>query len=91
MHSQVAGQNELNTLYDGFLVFEPESEYTPPKDLSDSFGVLPLYHNAIVDNIVFLMGVSETYKGEFIRKSRIAFNTYWRENAKGKRVKRMRW
>lgn len=82
--------NELNTLYDGF-VLESEGEYAPPKDLSDDFGVLPLYHNAIVDNIVFLAGKEETYKGEFVRKSRLAYNKYWTDNAKGKRVKRMRW
>ena len=82
--------NELNTLYDGF-VLETKGEYTPPKDLSDSVEVLPLYHNAIVDNILFLAGQDETYKGEFIRKSRLAYLKYWNDNAKGKRIKRMRW
>lgn len=82
--------NELNTLYDGF-VLETKGEYTPPKDLSDSVGVLPLYHNAIVDNILFLAGQNESYKGEFIRKSKLAYLKYWNDNAKGKRVKRMRW
>lgn len=82
--------NELNTLYDGF-VLESKGEYAPPQDLSDSAGVLPLYHNAIVDNILFLAGQNETYKGEFVRKSRLAYLKYWNDSAKGKRVKRMRW
>lgn len=82
--------NELNTLYDGF-VLETKGEYTPPQDLSDSVQVLPLYHNAIVDNILFLAGQNETYKGEFVRKSRLAYLKYWNDNAKGRRVKRMRW
>lgn len=82
--------NELNTLYDGF-VFESEGEYTPPQDLSDSVKVLPLYHNAIVDNILFLAGQNETYKGEFIRKSNAAYLKYWNDDAKGRRIKRMRW
>lgn len=83
--------NELNILYDGF-VHESESEYIPPKDLSDSVDVLPLYHNAIVDNILFMAGHDvEVRKSEFIRKSRLAHNKYWRDNAKGRRVKRMRW
>jgi len=82
--------NELNTLHDGF-VFESKGEYTPPKTLSDSVQVLPLYHNAIVDNILFLAGENEAYKGEFIRKARLAYLKYWNDNAKGKRVKRMRW
>lgn len=82
--------NELNTLYDGF-VFESEGEYTPPQDLSDSVKVLPLYHNAIVDNILFLAGQNETYKGEFIRRSKLAYLKYWNDNAKGRRIRRMRW
>lgn len=82
--------NELNTLYDGF-VLEEKGEYTPPKKLSDSVQVLPLYHNAIVDNILFLAGQDETHKSEFLRKSKAAYLKYWNDNAKGKRVKRMRW
>ena len=75
----------------GDFIYEKEGEYTPPKDLSDSVYVLPLYHYAIVDNIIFLANHEESYKGEFIRKSRQAYLTYWRENAKGKRIKRGRW
>lgn len=77
----------------GYFVLETEGEYTPPKDLSDSVAVLPLYHTAIVDNILFLAssGQDEMRKSEFLRKSKDAYLHYWRENAKGKRVKRMRW
>ncbi len=65
--------------------------YTPPKSLNDDNVVLPLYHNAIVDNILFLANKGEQYKGEFIRKSRDAYLKYWNDNAKGRRVRRMRW
>ena len=82
--------NELRSTYDKFVI-EAGGEYTPPKTLSDSVSVLPLYHNAIVDNILFLSGQGEAYKGEFIRKAKLAYTQYWRDNAKGKRVKRMRW
>lgn len=82
--------NELNTLYDGFVI-EAKGAYTPPQNLSDSVQVLPLYHNAIVDNILFLSGQDEVYKSEFMRKSDRAYKKYWNDNAKGKRVKRMRW
>ena len=47
--------SELQALYDGF-VFEKGTEYNPPKALSDENVVLPLYTDAIVDNIVFLSG-----------------------------------
>ena len=82
--------NELNTLYNGF-VLSSEGEYTPPQKVTDSVDVLPLYHNSIVDNILFLAGQNESYKSEFIRKSRLAYLKYWNDNAKGKRLKRMRW
>lgn len=82
--------NELNTLYDGF-VFETKGEYTPPKSLSENVFVLPLYTDAIVDNILFLAGQNETNKGEFIRKSRLAYLKYWNDKAKDRRIRRMRW
>jgi hypothetical protein len=68
-----------------------DNEYTPPKSLNDENVVLPLYHNAIVDNILFLANKGEHYKSEFIRKSRDAYLKYWNDNAKGRRIRRMRW
>ena len=99
--------NELESLYGDFVFIKDKTEadstsdeiiiaiaeYTPPKSLTDddNFVVLPLYHNSIVDNILFLANKGEFYKSEFIRKSKDAYLKYWNDNAKGKRVKRMRW
>lgn len=66
-------------------------KYTPPKSLTDENVVLPLYHNSIVDNILFLANKGEIYKGEFIRKSKDAYLKYWNDNAKGRQIRRMRW
>ena len=82
--------NELQSLY-GEFVFIKGTEYTPPKSLTDDNVVLPLYHNSIVDNILFLANKGEAYKGEFIRKSKDAYLKYWNDNAKGRRKRRMRW
>ena len=82
--------NELQALYRDF-VFIKDTEYTPPESLTDENVVLPLYHNSIVDNILFLANKGEAYKGEFIRKSKDAYLKYWNDNAKGRRVRRMRW
>ena len=82
--------NELQSLYRDFVFIE-DKEYTPPESLTDDNVVLPLYHNAIVDNILFLATSIETYKGEFIRKSKDAFLKYWNDNANGRRIRRMRW
>ena len=88
--------NELESLYGDFL-FIKDKEYTPPESLTDEEGneaetvVLPLYHNSIVDNILFLANKGEQYKSEFIRKSRDAYLKYWNDNAKGRRIRRMRW
>lgn len=84
--------NELGTMFSGDtaeLVFEEQREM--PDDLNDEMNVLPDYHNAIVDNILFLAGAGEEYKGEFIRKAQAAYLEYWRKNAKGRRVRRARW
>ena len=82
--------NELLSMYNGF-VLKKNSEYLPPESLSDECNVLDLYKSAIVDNIVFLSGNDDSKKSEFVRKSRNAYLKYWNDNAKGKRIKRMRW
>ncbi len=81
---------ELQAMYSG-LVFKKGTEFKPPKALSDENVVLPLYHNAIVDNIIFLARGEETRKTEFIRKSRDAYLKYWNDNAKGRKMKRLEW
>lgn len=84
--------NELQSLYRDFVFIEGK-KYTPPESLTDEDEnvVLPLYAGAIVDNILFLAGKGEGYKSEFIRKSKDAYLKYWNDNAKGRRVRRMRW
>lgn len=82
--------NELQSLY-GDFVFIENTVYTPPESLTDDNVVLPLYHNSIVDNILFLANKGELYKSEFIRKSKDAYLKYWNDNAKGRRKRRMRW
>ena len=82
--------NELQSLYRDF-VFIKDTEYTPPESLNVDNVVLPLYHNSIVDNILFLANAGETYKSEFIRKSKDAYLKYWNDNAQGRRKRRMRW
>ena len=81
---------ELEAMYSGF-VFEKDTEYQPPKALTDKNVVLPLYHSAIVDNILFLSGGGDVLKSEFIRKSRDAYLKYWNDNAKGRKIKAKRW
>lgn len=81
---------ELEALYGNFLYID-EEKYEAPDTLDDKCVIRPLYHNAIVDNIFYLAGIGEVYKGEFIRKARNAYNKYWHDNAKGRRVRRARW
>ena len=82
--------NELQALYD--MVFEEgKTHEAPTTDLYADIVVLPLYHNAIVDNILFMISNDTNYKSEFIRKSKDAYLKYWNDKAKGKRQRRMRW
>ena len=81
--------NELMATYD--IVIEDGKTYAPITDLYDDNVVLPLYHNAIVDNILFMISNEAEYKSEFIRKSKDAYLSYWNDKAKGIRQRRMRW
>lgn len=82
--------SELEAAYNGFVFYEGKN-YTPINSLEDEWIVLPLYSDAIVDNILFLVGQSETYKGEFIRKAKAAYLKYWNEKSKAKHIKRSDW
>lgn len=67
------------------------ADIVPIETLTDEMIVLPLYHNAIVDNILFLCGQGDTYKGEFVRKTKEAYLHYWNLLSKGKHIKRNGW
>lgn len=82
--------SELEAAYYGY-VFQDGKEYTPINSLNDEWIVLPLYSDAIVDNILFLAGQGETYKGEFVRKAKAAYLKYWNDSAKGRHLKRSDW
>ncbi len=81
---------ELLSLYD-LVIVEGKTYEAPTVDLYSDNVVLPLYHNAIVDNILFAVSGDANYKSEFIRKSKDAYLKYWNDKAKGKRQRRMRW
>lgn len=81
---------ELEATYGKFL-FDEGAEYKRPDDLKDKCVIRPLYQNAVLDNILFLAGAGEMYKSEFLRKSQNAYNKYWHDNAKGRRMRRARW
>lgn len=63
----------------------PEGQWV--KSLSDELVLLPLYHAALPDNILYLSGAGETYGQEFLRKSREAWLAYWNRDAKGRTIK----
>jgi hypothetical protein len=82
--------HELMSMYSGFVIKKKE-EYESPKTLEDECTVLPLYAQAIVDNILFMATGEQNYKVEFLRKSRDAYLKYWNDNAKGRKLKGMEW
>lgn len=86
---------ELGALYGEVpkLLYQagPEGDYPEAqwvKRLDTDLNVLPLYHHAIVDNILFLSGAGEAYQAQFRQKVREAWLKYWNVDAKGRRVKR---
>lgn len=86
--------NEMRNMFAGYdkdYVIEEGEEYSPLQSLEDDNHVRERYYGALVDGILFYAGTGEEYKSEFIRKARDAFLKYWTDNAKGRRIKRMRW
>lgn len=78
---------ELMAMY-GKFVLKKDTEYKAPEALSDENNILPLYHNAIVDNIIFLTAGEDFRKSEFLRKSRNAYLKYWNDDAKSRKIKK---
>ena len=63
----------------------PEGQWV--KSLDDELLLLPLYHAALSDNILYLSGAGEAYGQEFLRKSREAWLAYWNRDARGRTIK----
>lgn len=82
--------NELMSMYD-LVIIDGKTYEAPTTDLYVDNVVLPLYHNAIIDNILFMVSNDANYKSEFVRKSKEAYLKYWKDKAKSKRIRRMRW
>jgi hypothetical protein len=59
--------------------------------LNDEIMIDESYHTAIVDNILFLAGMGEIYKGEFFRKAEAAYRRVWSSRARYKTRKRYGW
>lgn len=70
---------------------DPLINIPPPRHLDDDIVVNMLFHDCIVDNILYLAGAGETYKSEFIRKANLANLQNWNMLHKGGRIRRMRW
>lgn len=90
-HSFNASVSELDAMYGDVNKLVLKGDFNPVYSLDAENMVLPLYHDAIVDNILFLAGQGADYKTEFLRKAENAFLQYWNKNAKGRAVKRKRW
>lgn len=60
------------------------------RTFDDEINLLPLYHTAMADNILYMSGAGDIYGQEFLKKAREAHLTYWNRNAKGRRVRRAR-
>ena len=81
--------SELGGLYGEVpkLLYTEAEEPEPVTSLDCEIGILPLYQNAVVDNLLFFLTKEESYKNEFLRKSQAAYLKYWNTNAKGRRMK----
>lgn len=70
---------------------DPLINIPPPKHLNDDIVVKSLFHICLIDNILYLAGLGDKYKNEFLRKASLAEREDWNANNKGGRIRRMRW
>lgn len=83
--------DELNILYrDEKYIFVNPEEKSVVDSLDDDINIKDLYVIAILDNILFLAGAGETYKTEFVRKSKSAYDKYSRGD-RYRIMKKTRW
>ncbi|MBP3359937.1 MAG: hypothetical protein J6N52_03715 [Clostridia bacterium] len=84
--------DEMNVLCrDDKYIFVNPGEKSVVDSLDDDINVKDLFAFAIVDNILFLAGVGDAYKSEFIRKTRSVYDKYARDDKKTRIIKKMRW
>ena len=85
--------NELRALYGDKYLFTKDTDYVPPESLSDTSVLLPLYEDAVIDNILYKAKAggegNDVYKTEFIRKSQEAYLEYWHSGIKGRRIRKI--
>ena len=84
--------NELISKYgEKFVLENGASVCSFDNNIDGEINILPLYEKAIVNNILFNAGAGEQYISEFLRHADAAYLFYWRNNAKGKRLKKKEW
>ncbi len=60
---------ELLALHPGKVKVNEDEEYKAAKRLSDYINIKGIFIPAIVDNILYLAGVGDVFKTEFVRKA----------------------
>jgi hypothetical protein len=84
--------NELIAKYgEKFVLSDDADVCTHNNKIEGEINILPQYEKSIVCNILFNAGAGEQYISEFLRHADAAYLFYWRNNAKGKRLKKKEW
>lgn len=65
--------NEINLMYP---LMDPLINVP---DLNCECEYSEMYFSPIIDNILYLLGLGERYKGEFIRKMKFVFCAWWKK------------
>ena len=83
--------NALNDTQD-----EVSSSYrvgTPDKilRLEDEISIDVLFHNAMLDNVLFILGAGDSFKSEFLRKCHEAYKVLVGSKSKRRTLRRSGW
>ena len=66
-------------------------ELMPIHGLIEEIPLLPMYHNAVVDGIMYRSGQGDAYGAESDRKADEAYRYYWFLHSGGKKTRRRQW
>ena len=75
------------------LLWQAEEDGTYPEsqwitNLKDEIKLLPLFHAALPDYVLYASGAGDAYGQSYAAKANSAWLTYWNRDAKGRRIRK---
>lgn len=83
-----ASVNELRMMFKSKYVLKKDCTYATPDDLNYTDVTREFFHEPIIQNILYMAGMGEQYKSEFIRLANLGYKEAWNEEAEEYKISR---